>query len=160
MPTMLRHNPQLELNRVEYFGLMQAGEFRDHAAFNFANQAWLGFDCLSVVHLDIDVSAMRRADIDSVFDLNRALFEPLKLMFMRRSGWICESADGQMLLSHWLSKRNGRRLPYAEERLFETYEAAGAWLGLSADAVAALRTGEGFAEIVRFEAESKPGLAP
>ena len=150
MPTVLRHNPKLELNRVEYFGVMQADEFHDHAAFNFANQAWLNFDCLSVVHPDIDVSAMRPADVDGVFDLNRGLFEPLKLMFMRRSGWICESADGQALLNHWLSRRNGKRLPYAEERLFGTYEAAGEWLGLGADAIATLGAGQSFTEIARF----------
>lgn len=157
MPTVLRHNPQLELNRVEYFGMMQAGEFHHHAAFNFANQAWLDFDCLSVVHPDIDVSAMTPADIDSVFDLNRGLFEPLKLIFMRRSGWICESADGQRLLSHWLSKRDGKRLPYADERLFETYESAGEWLQLTPDAIVALRTGEGFSEVARFETTTASG---
>ncbi|MGQ0534230.1 MAG: hypothetical protein ACT4OF_16300 [Caulobacteraceae bacterium] len=157
MTTVLRHNPKLELNRVEYFGVMQVGEFHDHAAFNLANQAWLGFDCLSVVHPDVDVSAISPVDIDGVFDLNRDLFEPLKLLFMRRSGWICESGAGQTLLSHWLSKRNGKRLPYAEERLFETCEAAGEWLRLAPDAIAALRTGEGFAEVARFDSTPAHG---
>jgi hypothetical protein len=151
VPTVLSHNPRFDLNRVEYFGLMQAGEFHDHAAFNFANQAWLGFDCLSVIHADLDVSALSAADLDGVFDLNRALFEPLKLLFMRRSGWICESAAGRSLLSYWLSKPGGKRLPYADERLFETYESAGEWLQLGPGAIASLRTGEGFSEVARFE---------
>lgn len=155
MPTVLRHNPRLELNRVEYFGVMQASEFHDHAAFNLANQAWLGFDCLSVIGADIDISALSIADIDAVFAANRAMFEPLKLLFMRRSGWVCESDTGRQLLHHWLSKREGKRLPYAEERLFETYEAAGEWLRLAPDAVDALKVGADFAEIARFG----PGFA-
>jgi hypothetical protein len=159
VPTVLRHNPTLELNRVEYFGVLQAIEFHDHAAFNFANQAWLGFDCLSVIHADMDGSSLSLADIDAVFDANRALFEPLKLLFMRRSGWICASETGQQLLNHWLSKRDGKRLPYAEERLFETYEAAGEWLRLAPDAIAALEVGAGFTEFARFEATSSPSRA-
>ena len=102
---MLRHNATLELSRVEYSGVIRAQDLHDHAVFNAANPVWLGFDCISVIHADIDVSGINTSNLDGVFNAHRELFEPLNLMFMRRSGWVCESAAGQRFLSHWLAKR-------------------------------------------------------
>jgi hypothetical protein len=131
---------------------MTARDMHDHAAFNAANPVWLGFDCISVIHADVDVTAI------SLFNAHRQLFEPLGLVIMRRSGWVCESAAGQRLLSHWLNKRNADKSPWADVRQFDTFETAGEWLLLSPEARAALKSGEGFREIARFQAAS--GLAP
>jgi len=149
---VLRHNQELELSRVEYTGPMRAQELFDHAAFNAANPIWLGFDCISVIHADVEVSTISQSDLDALFKAHRALFEPLGLLFMRRSGWVCESAAGQRFLSHWLAKRNDERSPWADVRQFATFEAAGEWLLLNNEDTATLKTGEGFTEIARFEA--------
>lgn len=130
---------------------MTASELHAHAAFNAANPIWLGFDCISVIHADVDVSAISLTSLDGVFTAHRQLFEPLGLMFMRRSGWVCESPTGQRFLSHWMAKRNIDRSPWADVRQFDTFEAAGEWLLLSAANTAALKSGEGFREIARFE---------
>ena len=151
MPIVLRHNETLELSRVEYCGTMRAQDLHDHAAYNAANPIWLGFDCVSVIHPDIDVSSISLGNLDGVFTAHRELFEPLGLMFMRRSGWVCESPDGQRFLSHWLAKRNLDRSPWAEVRQFDTFKAAGEWMLLSAANIAILKSGEGFKEIRRFE---------
>ena len=119
--------------------------------YNAANPIWLGFDCVSVIHPDIDVSSISLGNLDGVFTAHRELFEPLGLMFMRRSGWVCESPDGQRFLSHWIAKRNLDRSPWAEVRQFDTFEAAGEWMLLSAANIAILKSGEGFKEITRFE---------
>ena len=37
-------------------------------------------------------------------------------MFMRRSGWVCESEMGQGRLGHWFAKRNVDKSPWAEVR--------------------------------------------
>lgn len=152
MPIVLRHNETLELSRVEYSGAIRAQDLHDHAAFNAQNPIWLGFDCVSVVHPDIDVSAISISNLDSVFSAHRALFEPLGLMFMRRSAWVCESPAGQRLLSHWLAKRNADRSPWADVRQFDCFEAAGEWMLLSPVCIATLKAGEGFSEVARFEA--------
>jgi len=147
---VLRHNETLELSRVEYCGSMRAQDFHDHAAYNAANPIWLGFDCISIIHADVDVASISLDNLDGVFNAHRELFEPLGLMFMRRSGWVCESADGQRFLSHWLAKRNVDQSPWAEVRQFDTFEAAGEWMLLSAANTAILKSGDGFQEVARF----------
>lgn len=156
MPIVLRHNEKLELSRVEYSGAIRAQDLHDHARFNADNPMWLGFDCVSVIHPDIDVSRISIDSLDGVFDAHRELFEPLGLMFMRRSAWVCESPAGQRLLSHWLAKRNNDRSPWADVRQFDSFEAAGEWMLLSAENIATLKNGDGFAEVARFEIASAP----
>lgn len=151
MPIVLRHNPKLEISRVEYNGVMLAKDLHDHAAYNAANPIWLGFDCISVIHDDVDVTGISIPDLDGVFTAHRELFEPLNLMFVRRSGWVCESRTGQRFLSHWMTKRNADKSPWADVRQFDNFEAAGEWMLLSPEGKHALKTGEGFVEIARFE---------
>jgi hypothetical protein len=159
VPIVLRHNEILELSRVEYSGAMTAQDLHDHAAFNAANPVWLGFDCISVIHADVDVTAISLTNLDGVFNAHRQLFEPLGLMFMRRSGWVCESLAGQRFLSHWLAKRNVDRSPWADVRQFDTFEAASEWFLLQPAGAAALKSGEGFREIARFESTAAKRFA-
>jgi len=70
---------------------------------------------------------------------------------MRRSGWICESAAGQRFLSHWLAKRTNDKSPWADVRQLDSFEAASEWLLLSAEGADALKSGERFTAIARFE---------
>jgi len=72
-------------------------------------------------------------------------------MFMRRSGWVCESAAGQRFLSHWLTKRDADKSPWADVRQFDSFEAASEWMLLSAENAAILKSGEGFNEVARFD---------
>ncbi|WP_135210793.1 hypothetical protein [Vitreimonas flagellata] len=159
MPILLRHNQKLEISRVEYFGAIRSVDMHDHATFNAENPVWLGFDCISVIHADVDVSGISLGDLDGVFKTHRQLFEPLNLMFMRRSGWVCESPIGQRFLSHWMDKRNADKSPWADVRQFETFDAASEWLLLSPEDAAALKSGDGFADIARFEASAARAFA-
>lgn len=151
MTILLRHNEELELSRVEYFGAMCAAQLHEHAAFNAENPAWLGFDCVSVVHADVDVSGISLANLDGVFTAHRQLFEPLNLMFMRRSAWVCESERAQRFISHWMAKRNADKSPWADVRQFASFEEAGEWMLLPPDGIAALKAGDGFKDIARFD---------
>lgn len=157
MPIVIRHNAELELSRVEYFGVIRARDLHDHAAYNAANPEWLGFDCISVIHDDVDPTSMSKTDLDSVFVAHRELFEPLGLLFMRRSGWVCLSPIGQQFLSHWMAKRNADKSPWADVRQFETFEAASEWLLLDAQGAATLKAGKDFAEIARFDVGAARG---
>ena len=151
MPILMRHNSKLELSRVEYFGVMTGADMHDHAAYNAANPIWLGFDCISVIHADVDPSGISLTDLDGVFKAHRQLFEPLNLMFVRRSAWVCESGMGQRFLSHWLTKRNADKSPWADVRQFDNFDAAAEWMHLSPEGAAALKTGAGFEDVARFE---------
>lgn len=156
MPIVLRHNPKLELSRVEYCGAIRSKDLHHHAAYNAAHPIYLGFDCVSVIHADVDPSGVSLSDLDGVFRSHRELFEPLNLMFMRRSAWVCESPMGQRLLSHWLVKRNADKSPWADVRQFDSFDDAGEWMLLSPEGKHALKTGEGFAEVARFESAAAP----
>jgi hypothetical protein len=159
VPIVLRHNERLELSRTEYYGAIRSEDLHNHAAFNAANPIWLGFDCLSIIHADLDFSSVSLTNLNGVFDTHRQLFEPLGLMFMRRSGWICENPAAQRLLSHWLEKRNADKSPWADVRQFDTFEAASEWLVLNETAAAALKTGEDFKEIAWFGGAPSQGMA-
>lgn len=156
MPIVLRHNHNLEISRVEYSGAIRGADMHNHAAFNAANPVWLGFDCISVIHADVDVSGISLVELDGVFTSHRELFEPLNLMFMRRSGWVCESPIGQRFLSHWLEKRNADKSPWADVRQFDSFDAASEWLLLDAEDAATLKSGTAFKEIARFENGAGP----
>jgi hypothetical protein len=156
MAIVLRHNEVLELSRVEYYGQVRAEDMRAHAAFNADNPIWLGFDCISVILADVDVSGISLTSLDGVFTTHRKLFEPLGLMFMRRSGWVCESPAGQRFLSHWMAKRNADKSPWADVRQFSSFDAASEWLLLDSESAAALKSGEGFNEVARFGNTATP----
>lgn len=156
MPIVTRHNAELELSRVEYFGTIRVQDLYDLAAFNAANPVWHGFDCINVIHDDVDPSTISKADLDSVFTTHRELLKPLGLLFMRRSGWVCLSPIGQHFLSYLLAKRNADKSPWADVRQFDTFEAASEWLLLSPEGAAILKAGRDFTEIARFDAAAKP----
>ncbi len=151
MPIVLRHNQRLELSRVDYSGVILGEDLHNHASYNAANPIWLGFDCVSVIHPDVDVSYISLNQLDGVFNAHRELFEPLNLMFMRRSAWVCESVHGQRFLSHWLTKRNADKSPWADVRQFDNFDAAGSWMLMTPESIETLKSGEGFKEIARFE---------
>lgn len=156
MPIILRHNERLELSRVEYYGQVRAEDMHAHAAFNADHPVWLGFDCISVIHADVDVSGISLNNLEGVFSTHRQLFEPLGLMFMRRSGWVCESPMAQRFLSHWMTKRNADKSPWADVRQFDNFDAASEWLLLSPASAAALKSGDGFKEVARFGSVAAP----
>ncbi len=151
MPILLRHNETLELSRVEYCGVVRAEDLHEHARYNATNPILMGFDCVSVIHADIDLSSLSMAKLDGVFDAHRELFKPLGLMLKHRSAWVCESPVGQGFLTHWLAKRTFDKSPWADVRQFDSFETAGEWMLLGAQNTAILKSGEGFAEIARFE---------
>lgn len=131
---------------------MRAEDLHAHARYNADHPILLGFDCVSVIHADIDLSSLSLDKLDGVFTTHRQLFEPLHLMFMRRSAWVCESPAGQKFLSHWLAKRNNDKSPWADVRQFDSFEAASAWMLLAPENAAILKSGAGFKEIARFDA--------
>jgi len=150
MPIRLRHNAALEVSRVEYFGAMAISDLEANAAFNAANPEYLGYDCLSIIRADIDVAGLSLSDLESILNTHHTLFEPLDLMILRRSAWICENAPAQRLLTHWFATREQKRSTHAVLRQFETHDDVAEWFLLDADGARQLRSGEGFTEIATF----------
>lgn len=151
MPIVMRHSEALELTRVDFFGKVLPEHVHGYGAYGLANPIFIGFDCITFVSADSDVSALSPAHIDAIFSAYGPLLRPANAMVRRRTGWVCENPAGQQALSYWLAKRNAGSEPDAHVRQFASAEAASEWLRLSPEAAAALKSGEGFAELARFD---------
>ncbi|MEQ1811223.1 MAG: hypothetical protein ABL889_14930, partial [Terricaulis sp.] len=122
-----------------------------YAAYGMANPHWAEFDTMTFVAADTDVSAIKPADIDGFFTTFGHVLHASDKMVRRRTGWVCDNAIHEAVLTHWLAKRNAGVEPDAQVRLFKTSEAASEWLLLNPNAAAALASGEGFTELARFD---------
>lgn len=150
MTLVLRHNEALELNRAEYHGSVSTAELVALAEFQAANPTWLTFDALSWIMPRVDFDTVDLQELDAVFARYSQLFRPHQLLIFRRSAWICQSPRAQRHLDHWLKGRDTRSSMSSDVRQFATVKEAGAWLVLSEGETAALESGAGFKEIVRY----------
>ncbi len=154
MPILMRHNDALELTRVDFYGKLLPEHVQGYGAYGMANQQWTQFDTMTFVGADTDVSAMTPAYIESFFSAFGRVLRTSDKMVRRRTGWVCDNPIYEAVLDIWLAKRNADCEPGGQVRLFKSAEAASEWLLLSPDAAAALKSGEGFAELARFDSGS------
>lgn len=150
MTLVLRHHEDLELNRAEYHGSVSAAELSALAEFQASNPTWLTFDALSWIRRGVDFDTVDLQALDAVFARYSQLFRPHQLLIFRRSAWICDSPRAQRHLDHWLTGRDTRTSMSSDVRQFASVKEAGPWLVLSESETAALESGEGFKEIVRY----------
>ena len=150
MTVVLRHNHALELNRAEYHGAISVAELVALAEFQAANPTWLTFDALSLIMPGADFDSVDLGALDSVFRRYEQLFKPHQLLIFRRSAWINQNARCQRHLDYWLRGHDTRAGMSSDLRQFESFAEAGAWLVLNQTEIAALESGDGFAEIVRY----------
>lgn len=151
MPIVMRHNEALELTRVDFFGKLLPEHVRGYGAYGTANAHWTEFDTMTFVAADTDVSAITPADVDTFFTTFGAILRTSDKMVRRRTGWVCDNAICEAVLNIWLAKRNAGSEPDNPVRLFKTSEAASEWLLLDTEASAAMKSGEGFIEVARFD---------
>lgn len=152
MAVTFRHSEALELNRIDYSGVISVEELFAHAEFRGAHAQWLNFDHLNVILPGADVSQLTPPALDAVFAQHQSLFQTAKLLILRRSAWICESPTALETLHYWLGDRATKPRAYTDVRLFETFDAACDWLMLSPHDKALALRGEGFDEIAHFGA--------
>lgn len=151
MPILMRHNEALELTRVDFYGKLLPEHVHGYGAYGLAHPHLVGFDTISFVSADIDVSAITPAHLDAFFSAFGEMLRASDKMVRRRTGWVCDDPTCQHALSQWLAKRNAGAEPDEHVRQFATDEAVCEWLLLSPSAAAALTTGEGFTELARFD---------
>jgi len=154
MTLCFKHNAQLELNRVEYSGALAPKELYAHAHFRGAHGQWLNYDHLNLVLPGADASQLSNTMLDAIYAQHQALFQTEKLLILRRSAWVCQSAAAMGALRYWLGDRFTKPRAYTDVRLFETIEDACDWLLLQGHEKALAVRGEGFEEIARFTAPS------
>lgn len=150
MTILLRYNPALELNLVEYQDVISLAELKALARFSAAHPDVLKSDALNVVQPSADFSAITLPALDDLFGSYRVLFAPLNLEIYRRAAWICLNDAARPYVEHWLAGRDMRKGMSSEVRQFETYAEAADWLVLGPQETPLLESGEGFTEITRF----------
>lgn len=152
MPIVLRHNEKLELNRVDYSGAISVSELKGLADFQAAAPTWLTYDCLNLVQTDASFSSVDFTELDALFAYYGELFAPITFVIMRRSAWLYQSPMALAHVRHWLHGRDLRTELSSDVRLLNNFTEAGDWLVLKQGAVAALESGEGFAEVFTIQA--------
>jgi hypothetical protein len=147
---VLRHNENLELNRVDYSGSVTLAELHALARFSAGDSISLKHDTLSLVGNGTDFASISFEELDALFNHYSALFSGMSFHILRRSAWINQSPAAQAHVDRWLGDRDYRQEMSSDVRQFAAFKEAGDWLVLGPAALAALESGEGFTEIVRF----------
>jgi len=150
MAISFKHSERLELNRIEYSGALSTDELFAHARFRGEAKQWLNYDHINLILPGTDASHLARADLDDLFQRHQALFETQKLLILRRSAWVCQSAGALEMLRYWLGDRAAKPRAFTDVRLFETIDAACDWLLLQGDEKTLAVSGEGFDEVAHF----------
>jgi len=130
---------------------MSAAEMVALAEYQVHQADWLAYDGFNLIAADADFSRVRIEDLDAIVAKYRTLFEPTTLLIFRRSAWVSFSPSSQAQLDHWITRRNTRREQTLEARQFSMFTEAAAWLTLPTDKASILETGEGFAELARYD---------
>lgn len=151
MTVILRHNEQLEVNRVDYSGSVTMDELRLFAAFNAGAPTWVTYDSLSLVLPGTDFRTVNLAELDALFGHYRGIYQPINMLIMRRSAWLCQSPVAERHVHYWTGGRDAKEAMSSDMRVFVTVEAAAEWLLLRPHETEKLKTGEGFAEIFRAD---------
>lgn len=152
MTVVLRHNPALQLNLVEYQGSVTLVELAELARFMSNNSSRLTCDTLNWVRPNGDFHSVSLDTLDELLAQYRTYFEPLKLQILRRSAWLCQSEAAAEHVRHWVSGPDMRSSLSSNVALFETFADAGDWLLLSEAELTAVERGDEFTEVARFEA--------
>ncbi|WP_135210792.1 hypothetical protein [Vitreimonas flagellata] len=159
MSIVLRHNEQLELNRVEYSNSVTLAELTKLVEFQAANPTWLTFDALAIVTPGADFATIDKSALDKLYASYAELFSSLHFLILRRSAWICLSPAAEEHVRYWIGDRDTRETVSSDLRRFDTFPEAGDWLVLNQSAAAALENGTGFREIFSFHSPPARGFA-
>lgn len=148
MPVVLRYNETIDLNKVDYSGVITRAELDALAGFAGPNPVHMRRDTLNVVALGawFDVSD---AYLDALFARYRELYARLRFEMVRRAAWVCLSGRAAPTLHYWLSG-DTRKAMLSAVRQFDNYADAGEWLVLNSDEIAAAERGEEFVELFSF----------
>lgn len=159
MTLLVRHNENLELNRVDYVGAVSMVELAEFAKFNAANPTWVTYDCLSVVAPGADFLSVNFRELDALLANYRDIYQPLNFLILRRAAWLCLSDAALPHVRHWTRDPTEKRATMSSDiRLFTNYQDAADWLLLRPGELPKVEAGEGFTEIFRSEAPA-PALS-
>lgn len=148
---VLRHNEKLELNLVEYTGLITIDQLHAIADYGAAHPNFLKTDTFNIVHADADFSNVALSDLDALFARYRKYFGALSFNIYRRAVWLCLSPSAEPHIAYWIGDHDLRETMSSAVRKFDSYEDAADWLLLNSTEIAQVERGEGFEVLACFD---------
>lgn len=153
MPLSISINTELALHVIEFTGAVQASELGELGRVHGENLTWAGADTFHIVADDADLSQVTQAQLDTLRAHYRTLHQSIEFFMLRRSGWVCGSADARRSVEYWLRDRHSRDGQGTEVFLAPALDELGGLF--SEEEIEAARTRAGFVEHLRLDHGAK-----
>lgn len=108
MPIAIAANEELLLHVIEFTGAVPFSEIEALGRVHAANLSWAGADTFHIIEDNADLSAITDAHLDAMRAHYRTVHEGIDFFLLRRSGWVCRSAQAWRVAEYWLRERHSR----------------------------------------------------
>lgn len=149
LPVTISINSELALHVIDFTGCVRFSEIEELGRAHAENLSWAGADTFHIVAEDANLAELTEARLDTVRAHYRGVHESIEFFILRRSGWVCRSADACRVVEYWLRERHSRDGQGTEVYLAATLDDLGELF--SQDEIEAARTRAGFFEQLRIE---------
>lgn len=149
MPITISVNDDLALHVIHFVGQVAFQEIETLGCAHAENKNWAGADTIHILAEGADVSRLSRAQLDATRAHYRAVHQSIDFFLLRRSGWVCADEDARHVVKYWLRERHSRDGQGAELYFAATLDGLNELF--SADELEAVRSAQGFAELLRVD---------
>ncbi len=154
MPIAISANAELLLHVIEFSGVVPFSEIEALGRVHAANLSWAGADTFHIIDDNADLSEITDAQLDAMRAHYRTVHESIEFFLLRRSGWVCRSAEAWRVAEYWLRERHSRDGQGTEVYLAATLNELSELF--SAEEIAAVASKMGFVELWRADHEATP----
>lgn len=154
MPIAIAANTELMLHVVEFSGAVPFSEVEALGRVHAANRSWAGADTFHIIDENADLSEITDAHLNAMRTHYRTVHESIDFFLLRRSGWVCRSAEAWRVAEYWLRERHSRDGQGAEVYLAATLNELSELF--SAEEIAAVAAKAGFVELWRADHTTTP----
>jgi hypothetical protein len=108
VPVSISINHGLALHIITFAGVVRFSEIAELGRAHAENSVWAGADTFHIVDDEADLSLLSHAQLDTVREHYRKLHQSIEFFLLRRSGWVCRSAQASRVVEYWLRERHSR----------------------------------------------------
>lgn len=108
MPIAISANTELMLHVIDFSGVVAFSEIEALGRVHADNLSWAGADTFHIIEDNADLSAITDAHLDAMRAHYRTVHESIDFFLLRRSGWVCRSAQAWRVAEYWLRERHSR----------------------------------------------------
>lgn len=108
LPISISINSEHAIHVIDFAGAVRFSELVALGRTHADNPTWAGADTLHIVDDAADLSQLTNAQLDTMRAHYRKLHQSIEFFLLRRSGWVCRSADACRVVEYWLQERHSR----------------------------------------------------